>query len=84
MHNQNKNEIHTECASLSLLLLNTLDRSECASLSLLLLNTLDRSECASLSLLPNEGLVYVRDNAAAGDGCLDQGVQLFISPDSQL
>jgi len=38
----------------------------------------------SVSLLADEGLVDVGDDAAAGDGGLDQGVQLFVSADGQL
>ena len=37
-----------------------------------------------LALLPDERLVDVGDNAAPGDGCLDQGVQLLVSTDSEL
>ena len=39
---------------------------------------------ASLPLLADERLVDVRNDAAAGDGRLDQGVQLLVSPDRQL
>ena len=38
----------------------------------------------SLALLSNEGLVDVGDDAATGDGRLDQGVELLVSPDRQL
>ena len=37
-----------------------------------------------LALLPDERLVDVGDDAAPSDGCLDQGVQLLISTDSEL
>lgn len=39
---------------------------------------------ASLPLLADERLVDVRNDAAAGDGRLDQGVQLLVSADGQL
>ena len=38
----------------------------------------------ALNLLADEGLVDVRDDAAAGDGGLDEGVQLLVTSDGQL
>ena len=38
----------------------------------------------ALDLLADEGLVDVRDDAAAGDGGLDEGVQLLVTSDGQL
>ena len=46
--------------------------------SLLLLDT------GALALLADERLVDVRDDAAAGDGGLDEGVQLLVSADGEL
>ncbi len=37
-----------------------------------------------LALLSDERLVDVRDDSPAGDGGLDEGVQLLVSPDGQL
>ena len=39
---------------------------------------------AALSLLADERLVDVGDHTTAGDGGLDQSVQLLVSPDGQL
>lgn len=38
----------------------------------------------ALALLADEGLVDVRNDSAASDGGLDQGVQLLVSTDGQL
>ena len=38
----------------------------------------------TLALLADEGLVDVGDDTAAGDGSLDQRVQLFVSSDGEL
>ena len=37
-----------------------------------------------LALLSDKGLVDVRNDTTAGDGGLDQGVQLLVSPDGEL
>ena len=41
-------------------------------------------EWATLPLLADEGLVDVGDDTTAGNGSLDQGVQLLVSPDGEL
>ena len=41
-------------------------------------------EWATLALLADQGLVDVGDDTASSNGGLDQGVQLFVSPDGEL
>ena len=38
----------------------------------------------SVSLLPDQRFVDVRNDAASGDGGLDQGVQLFVTTNGKL